>query len=184
MARTLAGGRSEGLASSVGLGTGGLVHVFGGTVGLSGRVVASAQAFTLLKIAGGLYLIWLGIKAWREASVDSIELQTTDAHFCFSPGHRRRGAEPQDSRMLSRVHPATRRPIWECQHAVHRAGLISVGLNTSVDLIVTYWASKTRDGFAKRPSFFVKRAPSSAGWGRRYSSHAARVHRCRTSALE
>ncbi|WP_246648854.1 LysE family translocator [Bradyrhizobium canariense] len=86
VARTLAGGRSEALASSVGLGTGGLVHVFGSTVGLSARVVASAQAFTLLKIAGGLYLIWLGIKAWREASVDPIELQTTDAYSAFRQG--------------------------------------------------------------------------------------------------
>ena len=33
VARTLAGGRTEGLASSVGLGLGGLVHVFGGAIG-------------------------------------------------------------------------------------------------------------------------------------------------------
>src|SRR6516165_12453632 len=67
VARTLAGGRTEGLASSVGLGLGGLVHVFAGAVGLSALVMASAEAFTLLKIAGALYLIWLGYKTWREA---------------------------------------------------------------------------------------------------------------------
>src|ERR1700758_4424499 len=68
VARTLAGGRREGLASSVGLGLGGLVHVFGGAVGLSALIMASAAAFTLLKIAGALYLIWLGLKTWREGS--------------------------------------------------------------------------------------------------------------------
>ena len=61
VARTLAGGRTEGLASSVGLGLGGLVHVFAGAAGLSALVMASAEAFTVLKIAGGLYLVWLGV---------------------------------------------------------------------------------------------------------------------------
>ena len=69
VARTLAAGRTEGLASSVGLGLGGLVHVFAGAVGLSALVMASAETFTLLKNAGALYLIWLGLKTWREARV-------------------------------------------------------------------------------------------------------------------
>jgi threonine/homoserine/homoserine lactone efflux protein len=37
-ARTLAGGRSEGLASSFGTGLGGLVHVVAGAVGVSALV--------------------------------------------------------------------------------------------------------------------------------------------------
>ena len=32
--------------------------------------MASAEAFTLLKLAGALYLVWLGIKTAREARVD------------------------------------------------------------------------------------------------------------------
>ncbi|WP_247473915.1 LysE family transporter [Bradyrhizobium sp. 182] len=40
--------------------------------------MASAEAFTALKIAGALYLIWLGIKTWREARVPApAEVQTT-----------------------------------------------------------------------------------------------------------
>jgi threonine/homoserine/homoserine lactone efflux protein len=65
-ARALAGGRREGLASSFGTGLGGLVHVVAGAVGLSALVLASAEAFTVLKYAGALYLIWLGVKALRE----------------------------------------------------------------------------------------------------------------------
>ena len=52
-----------------GLGLGGLAHVFSGAVGISALVMASAEAFTLLKIAGTLYLIWLGLKTWREARI-------------------------------------------------------------------------------------------------------------------
>jgi threonine/homoserine/homoserine lactone efflux protein len=57
VARTLAGGRTEGLASSVGLGLGGFVHVLAGAIGISALVMASAEAFTALKIAGAFYLI-------------------------------------------------------------------------------------------------------------------------------
>ena len=47
-ARTLAGGRNEGLASSFGTGLGGLVHVAAGAVGVSALVLASAEAFASL----------------------------------------------------------------------------------------------------------------------------------------
>ena len=53
-ARTLAGGRREGLASSLGTAIGGLVHVLAGAVGVSALVMASAEAFMLLKLAGAL----------------------------------------------------------------------------------------------------------------------------------
>ena len=66
-ARTLAGGRGEGLASSFGTGLGGFVHIIAGAVGASALVMASAQAFTVLKFVGALYLVYLGIKTWREA---------------------------------------------------------------------------------------------------------------------
>lgn len=66
-ARTLAGGRGEGLASSFGTGLGGLVHVAAGAVGVSALMMASAEAFTVLKLAGALYLVWIGLKTIREA---------------------------------------------------------------------------------------------------------------------
>lgn len=67
-ARTLSGGFAEGVASSLGNGAGGLVHVAGGALGLSALVTASVEAFTVLKIVGALYLIWLGVKTWRDAT--------------------------------------------------------------------------------------------------------------------
>src|SRR5690348_6547307 len=66
-ARTLAGGRGEGLASSFGTGLGGFAHIIAGAIGVSAIVMASAEAFTALKIVGALYLVYLGIKTWREA---------------------------------------------------------------------------------------------------------------------
>src|SRR5215475_11217324 len=87
VARTLAGGRTEGLVSSVGLGLGGLVHVVCGAVGLSALVMASAQAFTMLKIAGALYLVWLGLKTWREArTAEPTEVNATGARRALRDG--------------------------------------------------------------------------------------------------
>jgi threonine/homoserine/homoserine lactone efflux protein len=66
-ARTLSGGRGEGFASVLGTGLGGFVHVTAGALGVSALVLASAEAFTVLKFLGALYLVYLGIKAWRAA---------------------------------------------------------------------------------------------------------------------
>ena len=37
--------------------------------GIGALLKASAEALTVLKIAGGLYLIWLGIQLWRSPPV-------------------------------------------------------------------------------------------------------------------
>jgi threonine/homoserine/homoserine lactone efflux protein len=52
-ARTLAGGRAEGIASGLGTGLGGMVHVVAGSLGVSAIVLASAELFTVLKLNWG-----------------------------------------------------------------------------------------------------------------------------------
>lgn len=157
VARTLAGGREEGLASSVGLGLGGLVHVLAGAVGLSALVMASADAFTLLKILGGLYLVWLGIKTWREARIiEPSDVHTTGAPRAFREGIVVEALNPKTAAFFLAFIPQFIDPSANIAAQFIVLGLISVALNTSVDLIVTYWAAKARDGFEKRPSFIVK----------------------------
>lgn len=62
VARTVAGGRAEGLASCIGTGLGGLLHVGAAAVGLSLLVAQSAVAFTVIKWLGAAYLVYLGIR--------------------------------------------------------------------------------------------------------------------------
>ena len=66
-ARTLSGGKRAGFASTFGTALGGLVHVIAGGLGVSAIILASAELFTALKFAGALYLVWLGLKTFREA---------------------------------------------------------------------------------------------------------------------
>ncbi|WP_407713119.1 LysE family translocator [Comamonas testosteroni] len=62
VARTVAGGRIEGLASCLGTGLGGLVHVLAAAFGLSLLIAQSAWAFNLVKYVGAAYLVYLGIR--------------------------------------------------------------------------------------------------------------------------
>jgi len=62
VARTVAGGRSEGLASCFGTGIGGMLHVLAAALGLSLIVARSAVAFNLVKYVGAAYLVYLGIR--------------------------------------------------------------------------------------------------------------------------
>lgn len=71
ISRSLAGGAREGLASSLGTGTGGVVQVTLGAAGLSTLVLASAQLFAVIKLAGAIYLVWLGIGTILKAKGDA-----------------------------------------------------------------------------------------------------------------
>lgn len=62
VARTVAGGRPEGLASCVGTALGGMVHVLALAFGLSAVLAESALAFSVVKYLGAAYLVYLGIR--------------------------------------------------------------------------------------------------------------------------
>jgi threonine/homoserine/homoserine lactone efflux protein len=62
---TLRGGRRAGLAATAGVETGYLVHVAGAVVGVSALIVATASAFTVVKVLGAAWLLWLAWQCWR-----------------------------------------------------------------------------------------------------------------------
>ena len=68
LGRTLAQGRPAGVASVLGISTGCLVHTIAAAFGLSAILARSALAFSCIKIAGGGYLVYLGIRMLREGS--------------------------------------------------------------------------------------------------------------------
>src|SRR4051812_439295 len=62
LGRSIAQGRSAGIASVFGISSGSLVHTFAAAVGLSALLAASAMAFFFVKLAGAGYLIFLGTR--------------------------------------------------------------------------------------------------------------------------
>jgi threonine/homoserine/homoserine lactone efflux protein len=60
---TLGGGRRGGLATALGVATGQAVWTVATSAGVAALLVASASAFTTLRLAGAVYLVWLGAQA-------------------------------------------------------------------------------------------------------------------------
>ena len=62
LARTIAGGRRDGLASAVGTAADGFVHVLAAALGLSALLAESAQAFAAIKFCEGIVVEALNVK--------------------------------------------------------------------------------------------------------------------------
>jgi threonine/homoserine/homoserine lactone efflux protein len=71
-AQTMSGGRSAGLVASLGIHLGGYAHVIAAAAGLSVLFHAVPVLYTLVKLAGAAYLVWLGIRLIRQAGEASL----------------------------------------------------------------------------------------------------------------
>jgi threonine/homoserine/homoserine lactone efflux protein len=156
-ARTLAGGRGIGLASALGTGLGGLFHVVAGAAGVSALVAASAEAFTLLKIVGAVYLVWLGAKTIRTARVKfPIDTRSANSKSAFRQGVLVEALNPKTAAFFLAFIPQ----FIDLAQAVATQfvvlGLVSVALNTAVDIVVVYSAARARSGFASRPAVIAR----------------------------
>jgi len=66
--RSSAQGLRAGAVAALGIGTGALVHVCAAALGLSAILAASATAFTIVKIIGAAYLVYVGFSLIRSKS--------------------------------------------------------------------------------------------------------------------
>ncbi|MEP4769774.1 MAG: LysE family translocator [Roseibium sp.] len=73
MSKTLTQGRKAGFAAVLGATTGLIIHTILAAVGISALLAASETAFTVLKIVGAGYLIWLAYQAIRNGTSISLE---------------------------------------------------------------------------------------------------------------
>ncbi|QBF32929.1 LysE family translocator [Thalassococcus sp. S3] len=73
----LSKGRSVAVASAAGVALGDLVAMTAALMGLGALVLASATLFTLLKWAGAIYLVFLGIKLLRSAPSSGLDAVRT-----------------------------------------------------------------------------------------------------------
>lgn len=77
VARSLAQGRRSGVASVLGVALGNLGNALATSVGLAAVFAASALAFTLVKYAGALYLIYLGLQMLRAPAARALPVAPT-----------------------------------------------------------------------------------------------------------
>ncbi|WP_313370250.1 LysE family translocator [Achromobacter animicus] len=149
-ARALSEGRAVALRCCAGSFVGGLVHVAAGAAGLSALLLASSTAFTILKLAGGCYLLWLAWKTWHRAVVSQ-----------RVPGSRGRGSAAVQGFIVEATNPKTALfflafiPQFIEVEAGHVAmqfialGVISVVLNTAAALFVICTAALMQGRIAR-----------------------------------
>jgi threonine/homoserine/homoserine lactone efflux protein len=85
----MAKGRLRGMAFGLGCAMGCLSHTLLAVIGVSALIAASPLAFTALKVCGGLYLAWMGLKAIRSrgaGAVDRLDAVTESARTLFLRG--------------------------------------------------------------------------------------------------
>jgi threonine/homoserine/homoserine lactone efflux protein len=166
-ARTLAGGRAEGVASSFGTGLGGMVHVLAGSLGVSAIVLASAELFAALKLIGAVYLVWLGIRTFlsarRDAQPDLSAGSTIGSRRAFREGVLVEALNPKTAAFFLAFIPQFVEPA-EGHVALQfvALGFVSVALNTLVDIVVAFAAGGVRQGAAARPGL-IRRLREASG---------------------
>jgi threonine/homoserine/homoserine lactone efflux protein len=143
LARTLSGGHREGISSCLGTFVGGLAHVLAAALGISAILATSAAAFTLLKYAGAIYLIWIGIRIiqTRHASLDDTRFSASSLHV-FRQGVLTELLNPKTALFFLSFLPQFVSPATgHVELQLLLLGVVSVALNTTVDLIVVMLAT-------------------------------------------
>src|SRR5215468_7249137 len=80
LASSAAGGSRNGVAATLGISSGAIVHASAAALGISALIAASPLAFDVLRFGGALYLAWIGAQAlyrlWRGFS-DTAQAMTS-----------------------------------------------------------------------------------------------------------
>jgi threonine/homoserine/homoserine lactone efflux protein len=156
-ARTLSGGKRAGIASTFGTALGGLVHVIAGAVGVSALILASAELFTALKFVGALYLVWLGVKTFREARhLLPEQAVTAGTQRVFREGVLVEALNPKTAVFFLAFIPQFIDPAGYVALQFMSLGLISVALNTLADVVVVMMAATARTGLARHPNLLQR----------------------------
>ena len=152
VARTVAGGRAEGLASCIGTGLGGMLHVLAAAVGLSLVVAESAIAFTLVKYLGAAYLVYLGVRMLMRRQADEAKqsVSAQGARRALMEGIVVEALNVKTALFFLAFLPQFVAPTEPLVPQLVLLGSICVALNTLVDVIAVLAAQRLLDSGAAR----------------------------------
>src|SRR5499427_981250 len=140
LARSLAGGKREGVLSAFGTFLGGMVHVFAAALGISIILAKSAVAFATVKYVGAAYLCFLGVRMILDARKESGEVVLRDVMPKRNPLWQGVATEVLNPKtalfFLSFIPQFVVRANGHVFLQFITLGIISVLMNTTADLIV------------------------------------------------
>lgn len=152
VARTVAGGRKVGLASCLGTGVGGMLHVLAAALGLSLLVAQSSLAFDLVKYAGAAYLLYLGIRLLRRKD-EAMAIPTVasrGAARALAEGVLVEALNVKTALFFLAFLPQFANPAEPLAPQLVLLGSICVALNTLVDVIAVLAAERLLESGAAR----------------------------------
>src|SRR6266702_2748748 len=143
LARSLAGGKREGVLSAFGTFVGGMMHVFAAALGVSIVLAKSAVAFATVKYVGAAYLCFLGVRMILDArgekvdAPETIPQNTKPARNPLWQGVATEVLNPKTALFfLSFIPQFVNRASGHVFLQFVLLGTISVVMNTTADLIV------------------------------------------------
>ena len=78
MSRSLGQGRTAGLVSAIGLGTGSFLHAMAATLGLSAAMAYSPVVYAGIKYLGAAYLVYLGVSLLMQRASPRVATQSEE----------------------------------------------------------------------------------------------------------
>lgn len=139
LARSLAGGKREGVLSALGTFLGGMVHVLAAALGVSIILAKSALAFAAVKYVGAAYLCYLGVRMILDARKGGTSLDSAlpPARNPLWQGVATEVLNPKTALFfLSFIPQFVNRGSGHVFLQFVTLGTISVLLNTTADLVV------------------------------------------------
>jgi threonine/homoserine/homoserine lactone efflux protein len=79
LGNSLGAGRRAGIAAALGIAAGSIVHTLAAALGLSAILATSATAFTVVKLLGAAYLIYIGVRALASRSLVPTNVEASGA---------------------------------------------------------------------------------------------------------
>ncbi len=155
--RAISAGRRDAMLTVLGNALGLYTQILGVALGVGPIIAASATAYTVLKVIGAAYLVWLGIQTWRHRREATADLAVLD-----------RPAKPsqhavRDGYLVGLTNPKTivffaallpqfvdhgAGPVWS-QFAI--LGLVFMAIGIIGDTTFALLAGRARDWFARSP---------------------------------
>lgn len=164
---SIANGRRIGIASALGISAGCVVHTLAAALGLSAILASSATAFTVVKLAGAAYLIYLGIRAiTARAHVLSPTkgVATRSVIAAFRQGVITNVLNPKVALFFLALLPQFIDHDSPAKVAAFIAlGLTFIATGTAWCLVLAVAASRVRGFFADRPRALTRFSQASGG---------------------
>ena len=151
LARTVRGGRREGVLSTLGTGVAGLLHTLAAALGVSAILATSAVAFAVIKWLGAAYLVYLGVRMILEKPSEAdiqVNIDSTSSKGAFTQGILTEALNPKTALFFLAFIPQFVNPEGVVFLQFVTLGFITTLLTSGADFVVV-WATGPLSGMLK-----------------------------------